>query len=125
MLGIEARQLKGLEVSQVITISDIAAEKAKEVLEAEGKSGWGLRIFIAGGSCCGPAYGMDIDEQPREGDNILEKNGLKVFTDPDATNKLSGMEVDYIKDGDQEGFVIKNTNPDQPPSCNCSSGSCG
>ena len=40
----------------MLTVTNIAVEKAKEVLEAEGKAGWGLRIFIAGGSCCGPAY---------------------------------------------------------------------
>ena len=95
----------------MLTITDTAAVKAKEVIEAEGKTGWGLRIFIAGGSCCGPAYGMDIDENPKEGDVIIEKDGLKVFADADASEKLTGMEVDYVDDGQQQGFVIKGNEP--------------
>jgi iron-sulfur cluster assembly accessory protein len=106
----------------LLTITDAAAEKAKEVLEAEGKTGWGLRIFIAGGGCCGPAYGMDIDENPKDGDEVIEKNGLKVFTDKDASEKLKDMEVDFIDDGQQQGFVIKGMG-EEPPSC--SSGGCG
>ena len=47
----------------MLKISDNAAEKAKEILKAEGKEGWGLRIFVQGGGCCGPSYGMDIDER--------------------------------------------------------------
>ena len=93
----------------MLTITEIAAEKAKEVLESEGKTGWGLRIFISGGSCCGPAYGMDLDENPKDGDIITEKDGLKVFTDPESTEKLKDMQVDYVDDGQNQGFVIKGT----------------
>jgi iron-sulfur cluster assembly accessory protein len=90
-------------------ITDIAAVKAKEALEAEGKAGWGLRIFISGGSCCGPAYGMDMDENPKEGDKVIEKDGLRVFIDADSTEKLNDMQVDYVDDGQTQGFVIKGT----------------
>lgn len=108
----------------MLTISDTAAEKAKEILEAEGKSDWGLRIFISGGSCCGPAYGMDVDEKPKDGDVIAEHNGLKVFADKDTSEKLAGMQMDFYDDGQNQGFVIKSEK-DAPPSCSCSSGTCG
>ena len=72
----------------MLKISDIAAEKAKEILKAEGKEGWGLRVFIHGSGCCGPSYGMDLDENPAEGDETVEKNGLKVFVDKDASASL-------------------------------------
>jgi len=114
----------------MFTITDTAAEKAVEVLEKEGKADWGLRIFVAGGSCCGPSYGMDLDEKSKEGDEVTEKNGLKVFTDKETFEKLQGMTIDFIDDGQQQGFVIKG---DTPPSCGpdtgagggCSSGGCG
>lgn len=110
----------------MFTITDEAAEKVKEVLEAEGKSDWGLRILIAGSSCCGPSYAMDLEKDSRDGDEIIEKNGLKVFADQDTYGKLKGMKMDFIDDGQSQGFVIKMEGPDAaPPSCGCSSGSCG
>ncbi len=50
----------------MVAISDVAAEKGKEILASEGKTDWGLRIFTAGGGCCGPSFGMDITEHPVE-----------------------------------------------------------
>jgi iron-sulfur cluster assembly accessory protein len=107
----------------MLTITDLAAEKAKEILKSEGKEEWGLRIFIAGGSCCGPAYGMDVDENPKEGDNITEKNGLRVFADRETSEKLSGMQMDFHDDGRNQGFVIKSEGGG-PPSCGCGSDTC-
>lgn len=90
----------------MITITDLAAEKAKEILAAEGKAEWGLRIYTAGSSCCGPSYGMDIDEKPAEGDEIVEKNGLRVFLDKGTYDRLDGMELDFIDDGERRGFIL-------------------
>ena len=113
----------------MFTITEAAADKAKEVLEKEGKAEWGLRIFVAGGSCCGPSYGMDLDENSKDGDEITEKNGLKVFTDQDTFAKLQGMTIDFIDDGQQQGFVIKGDNPSSCSPDNggggCGSGGCG
>jgi iron-sulfur cluster assembly accessory protein len=108
---------------QVVKISDTAAEKAKEILKAEGKEGWGLRVFVHGAGCCGPSYGMDIDENASEGDETVEKNGLKVFVAKDAFESLSGKEIDYVKTPQGEGFVI---NGGDAPSCGSGSQSgCG
>lgn len=112
----------------MFTITDAAADKAKEVLETEGKADWGLRVFVSGGSCCGPAYGMDLDENAKDGDEVTEKNGLKVFTDKDTFEKLTGMTIDFVDDGQNQGFVIKGDTPPGAPSCSsggCGSSSCG
>jgi iron-sulfur cluster assembly protein len=101
-------------------ITDAASDKATELLTAEGKAGWGLRITIEGSGCCGPSYGMDIDENPAEGDEVTEKNGLRVFADKDTHEKLSGMIMDFIDDGQRQGFVIK---AEGPSSCACPPGS--
>lgn len=106
----------------MIKISDPAAEKAKEILAASGKTNWGLRIFIAGESCCGPAYGMDISEKPADGDDVIEKNGLKVFFDKNTSKKLDGMTIDFISEGERQGFTITGGNP---PSCSSGCNSCG
>ena len=109
----------------MLKISDIAAEKAKEILKAEGKEDWGLRVFIHGSSCCGPSYGMDIDEKASEGDETIEKNGLKVFVNKEASESLSSKEIDFIKTEQGEGFVINSNEPSSAPSCGSGCSSCG
>ena len=103
----------------MVTITDAAADKIKEILTAEGKPGWGLRIFAEGSGCCGPSFGMDIEEKAVDGDEVVEKNGLSVFMDKPTSQNLSDKEIDYVTDGDDEGFVIKGTGPS---ACNCSGG---
>lgn len=104
----------------MLKISDTAAEKAKEILKAEGKEGWGLRIFVHGSGCCGPSYGMDIDQKASEGDETVEKNGLRVFVDKEAFASLGEKEIDYVKTEQGEGFVI---NGGEAPSCSSGCGS--
>lgn len=107
----------------MVTITDTAAEKAKEILSAEGKAEWGLRFYTAGSSCCGPSYGIDIVEEAVAGDKTIEKNGLKVFMDADTYQNLTGMNIDYIQDGEREGFVLTGG---KAPSCGPGCGSsCG
>jgi iron-sulfur cluster assembly accessory protein len=96
------------EEVRVVTITDIAAEKAKEILISEGKEHCGLRIFTdSEGGCCGVSYGIDIDESPVEGDQVLEKNGLKLFIDTLTSRRLTGMEIDFVDNEEGSGFVIK------------------
>ncbi|PKL52322.1 MAG: iron-sulfur cluster assembly accessory protein [Nitrospira bacterium HGW-Nitrospira-1] len=109
----------------MLKISDTAAEKTKEILKAEGKEGWGLRVFIHGSGCCGPSYGMDLNENASEGDKIIEKNGLKVFVDKEAAEKLGNKEIDYIKNEQGEGFVINGNEPPAASSCGSGCKSCG
>lgn len=105
----------------MITISDAAAEKAKQILTTEGKADWGLRVYTAGGGCRGPSYGMGIDEKPGDNDDVMEKSGLKVFVDKDTSKKLEGMNIDFIDDGERQGFVITGGSA---PSCGPSCTSC-
>jgi iron-sulfur cluster assembly accessory protein len=121
-----SRKYKPLEGNHeevgVVTISGIAAKKAKEILTAEGKPSWGLRIYSAGGGCCGPSYGMDIDEKPADGDEIVEKDGLKVFIDQNTLKNLDGMQVDFLDDGERQGFVLTGG---KPSSCDSGCSTCG
>lgn len=105
----------------VITITDVAAEKAKQILTAEGKGDWGLRVYTAEGGCCGPSYGMDIDEKAAEGDETIEKNGLNVFMDKGTLKKLDGMTIDFIDEGERQGFILTGGNA---PSCSSGCSSC-
>jgi len=113
--------MKILKKVDVFSISSKAAEKAKLILKNEGKEGWGLRIFSAEGYFS-PSFGLDIDENPQEGDEVLEKDGLKVFMDKQTFDLLSEIELDYYEDEEQEGFILKGPMPSCGPSCG---GSCG
>lgn len=106
----------------MFTVSEVAAEKIKEVLAAEGKAGWGLRIFRIEGGCCGPSFGMDIDEKAAEADEVIEKNGLRVFIDRETFMTLSGMTLDFIDDGERQGFILSGG---KAPSCGSGCSSCG
>lgn len=107
----------------MISITETAAEKAKEILKAEGKDNWGLRIYTSDSGGCGPSYGMDLDENPSTDDEVLEKSGLKVFFDKNTSQSLDGMEIDFIDEGDRKGFILTGG----PMSSSCGSGcsSCG
>jgi len=106
----------------VVTITEKAVEKAKAILAAEGKDGWGLRIYSSGGGCCGPSYGLDIDEMPLEDDEVFENDGLKVFVDKNTGPAIEGMQLDYFEDGESEGFTLSGG---AAHSCGSGCGSCG
>ena len=108
----------------MVTISDLAVEKGKQILAAEGKSEWGVRLYAAGSSCCGPSFGMDLSEHPAEGDEVKDKNGFKLFIDKTASEKLNASEINFLEDGEKSGFVIRSN---QKSSCDPHSGcsSCG
>ncbi len=108
----------------MVSISDAAVEKAKEVLEAEGKADWGLKLFCQGSSCCGPSFGMDIQEEPAEGEQVTEKNGLRIYADDFTVKSMQGLMVDFVDDGQHQGFVVRATEPQQGGGCSCSSGTC-
>ncbi len=111
----------------MLLISDKAVDKAKEILTAEGKSNWGIRIYCAGESCCGPSFGLDINEIPASDDEILEKDGLKLFLEKTAFKKLSDMQLDYFEDGERAGFILTGAAPScggDSPSCGSSCSSC-
>jgi iron-sulfur cluster assembly accessory protein len=108
----------------VLTVTDKAAEKAVEILDRENKKGWGIRIFIAGSGCCGPQYGLNLQEAQMPNDDVIEKNGLKIYIDKELGKEMSGMQLDYYKDDTVEGFVFTGS-PPSSASCGSSCSSCG
>jgi len=105
----------------VFTITEKAAEMAQKFMAEEGKQGWGMRIFQAGSSCCGPSYGIDLEENPAAGDAVYEKDGLRVFVDSNCGDGLDDMQMDYHEDGEMSGFVL---NGETEPSCGAGGSDC-
>jgi len=90
----------------MFTISDIAADKIKEILKAEGCPNHGFRVHAGEGSCCGPSYEILIDEKSGDGDTIIEKDGAKLFLDASTAKALEGAELNFISDERGDGFVL-------------------
>lgn len=108
----------------MITISDTAANKIKEILEAEGVPNHALRVTTAGGGCgCGPSFEIMIDDKTGDGDTVVEKNGAKIFVDVSTSQKLEGAELEFISDARGEGFSIGFPNgAPSGGSCGCGTG---
>ncbi len=90
----------------MITISEVASEKIKEILKAEGLPNHALRVSSTGGGCCGPSYEIMIDDKAGDGDTIVEKNGAKLFVDAATVKAIDGAELGFISDERGEGFVL-------------------
>jgi iron-sulfur cluster assembly accessory protein len=109
------------EASTVITLTDSAASKVKELLAAEGADDLALRVAVRPGGCSGFSYEMffDGDIAPDDQQATFGAEGVKVVVDPTSAQLLEGASLDY-KDGlNQAGFAI--TNPNATRTCGCGS----
>jgi iron-sulfur cluster assembly accessory protein len=103
----------------VITLTDVAASKVKELLEAEGDTALALRVAVRPGGCSGFSYEMFFDGDTAADDESLNYNGVRVVVDPSSAQLLTGATLDY-KDGLQgAGFNINN--PNATKTCGCGS----
>lgn len=100
----------------MITLTRKAAEKMLGSLSARGK-GLGIRIGVRTSGCSGYAYVMEFVDQDLAHDIMYELNGVKLFVSPKDEVYLSGMEIDWAKEGLNEGF--KFNNPNVKAECGC------
>jgi iron-sulfur cluster assembly accessory protein len=100
-----------------VTLSDAAAEKAKALLEQEGRDDLRLRIAVQPGGCSGLRYQLFFDERDLEGDVIAEFSGVEVVVDRMSAPYLGGATIDFVDRIDAQGFTIDN--PNAQGSCAC------
>jgi iron-sulfur cluster assembly protein len=108
-----------LDTGTLVTVTDKAAEKAKQLLAERNVANGALRVFVVGGGCSGYQYGMAIARQVEEGDISIEINGVTIVVDEESAPLLDGAEVDYVEDLMKSGFTIFN--PNATKSCACGS----
>jgi iron-sulfur cluster assembly accessory protein len=77
----------------------------------------GLRVRVVPGGCSGFQYSLNIEEESRQGDHILEANGVRLFVDMFSAQYLNGVEIDYVSSVMGQGFAFKN--PNATGSCGC------
>jgi iron-sulfur cluster assembly protein/iron-sulfur cluster insertion protein len=100
----------------MITLTDKASLKVKELIDAEGDEALALRVAVRPGGCSGFAYEMFFDTETAADDISLEYGPVRVVVDPSSAQLLTGAELDY-KDGLEAGFNI--TNPNAQRTCGC------
>jgi len=99
-----------------IKVSDAAAQRANSFLQNRGK-GVGLRLGVKTTGCSGLAYVLEFVDQLNEDDQVFEDNGVKIIIDAKSLVYLDGTELDFAKEGLNEGFQFNN--PNANGECGC------
>ena len=101
----------------MITITPEAATQLKSFLTDQGTPEHALRVFVAPGGCSGLQYGMTIEENAEDGDEIIETGGVRLMVDTFSAMYLNGAEVDYVNSLMGGGFTVRN--PNAVSGCGC------
>ncbi len=104
-------------VAPMITLTDIAAERARALMERSDKPVVGLRVGVKSRGCSGLSYFVEYAEEQKKFEDVVEDKGVKIFIDPTAVMFLIGSEMDYVEEQFQTGFVFKN--PNEKGRCGC------
>ena len=99
-----------------IKVSDAAAQRAKSFLANRGK-GLGLRLGVKTTGCSGLAYVLEFVDELNADDEVFEDNGVKIIIDGKSLMYLDGTELDFAKEGLNEGFQF--VNPNSKGECGC------
>ena len=102
---------------QVMTLTDAAAARVRELTEAADKPIVGLRVGVKNGGCAGQEYVLEYAEAAAPLDEVVEDKGVTILVDPKAVLFLIGTEVDYEVTRLASKFVFRN--PNQTDACGC------
>lgn len=101
----------------IITLTEKAAAKVKQMLSKENKENYGLRLGITHGGCSGYMYEITLEKESKPDDLIIEEKGIKIFMNPESVPFMKGSTVDYKDALQNSGFKINN--PNVKRSCGC------
>ncbi len=103
-----------------ITVTPNAVAEVQKFMEEQGAADTaGLRVAVLPGGCSGFQYGLNIEDEPQDDDEILDMNGVRLFVDPFSGQYLDGVEIDYVTTMMGSGFTFKN--PNAAGGCGCGS----
>lgn len=101
----------------IITLTEKAAAKVKQMLKKENKEDYGLRLGIVAGGCSGYMYEIQLEKEAKENDLVIKDRGIKIFMNPESIAFMKGSTVDYREALQNSGFKINN--PNVKRSCGC------
>lgn len=99
-----------------ITLTESAAKHVASQLASRG-SGLGIRLGVTTSGCSGMAYVLEFVDEPNAEDQVFEDYGVKVFIDPKSLVYLDGTELDFVREGLNEGLQFRN--PNVSAECGC------
>ena len=99
-----------------ITLTEKAAKHVNRNLQKRGK-GLGLRLGVRTTGCSGLAYKLEYVDEVAPEDNVFESHGVKVVVDPKSLPYIDGTELDFVREGLNEGFKFQN--PNVKDECGC------
>ena len=99
-----------------ITLTEKAAQRVEKYLESRGK-GIGLKLAVKTTGCSGMAYVLEFADEIPTDDHIFESHGIKIMVDPKSLIYIDGTELDFAREGLNEGFQFNN--PIVKDSCGC------
>ena len=108
-------QQKGVSTMAII-VTESAAKQVSSFLANRGK-GVGLRLGVKTSGCSGLAYILEFVDELEEGDHVFEQHGVKVIVDGKSLVYLDGTQLDFVKNGLNEGFEFSNPNVDGECGC--------
>ncbi len=101
-----------------IQITEKAVKQIKTIMEEnQVPEKYGLRVGVKGGGCSGLTYSLGFDGETREGDTIIEQNGVKLYVDGKSLFYLMGTELDFTDGLNGKGFIFNN--PNATKTCGC------
>jgi len=101
-----------------ISLSDKAVKQIKRIMsENEIPDSHGLRVSVKGGGCSGLTYNLNFDSSHKDGDLVIEKDGVKLFVDGKSLFYLTGTELDFSDGLNGRGFIFNN--PNAKKTCGC------
>lgn len=102
---------------QLMTVTPLAAERIKTMIDGRGKPTAGIRIGVRTKGCSGLSYTLEFADKQEPMDEVIEAGGIKLLVDPKASLFLIGTEMDYEEEKLKSGFVFRN--PNEKGRCGC------
>ena len=99
-----------------ITLTEKAAQRVEKYLESRGK-GVGLKLAVKTTGCSGMAYVLEFADEIPSDDHIFESHGIKIMVDPKSLIYIDGTELDFAREGLNEGFQFNNPNVKDSRGC--------
>ena len=101
----------------MISITNRAEGKVKEFIQSQEKSYSGVRVAVVAGGCSGFEYKLVLEQEAKDGDQVLEQDGFRIYVDEQSMLYLDGTEIDFVESSTGSGFSFNN--PNSTGSCGC------
>ncbi len=105
------------EHTEMLKVTSNAAKKIKELLKAENKLDYALKVKVIPGGCSGYSYDLAFVKSPAAKDEVIIQDGAKVIVDANSKQMLNGVELDFVDSLKESGFKFKN--PNAKSTCGC------